>query len=103
LRLLTIELYAEEADDVVQERLHMLHRGTLSLINTDGPESIDCPRCHWAPRQWDRWECECGHRWDTFATKGSCPRCHQPPRETECLCCGIVVPHASWYAKNRPN
>ena len=58
---------------------------------------IHCPKCRWEPRALDRWECSCGHVWNTFDTFGRCPKCRHVWRETMCLSCVRWSPHADWY------
>jgi hypothetical protein len=58
---------------------------------------VACPRCRFSPRSTDRWYCKCGHRWNTFDTRGRCPACGYQWKETACLVCGEASPHADWY------
>jgi len=50
----------------------------------------------------DRWQCLCGHVWNTFDTAGRCPACSKQWKETCCLPpiaggCGRWSPHLDWY------
>jgi hypothetical protein len=60
---------------------------------------IRCPKCTWQPGKDDAWICVpgCGHRWNTFATRGRCPACGKGWRDTACLRCGAWSPHEEWY------
>lgn len=58
---------------------------------------IHCPKCRWEPRAEDRWQCACGHTWNTFDTFGRCPKCRYVWRDTMCLACARWSPHADWY------
>jgi hypothetical protein len=58
---------------------------------------VVCPRCHRSPKSADRWPCKCGHRWNTFDTRGLCPACGHQWQQTACLMCGESSPHADWY------
>ncbi len=58
---------------------------------------VRCPRCAWAPRIDDQWQCSCGARWNTFTTRGQCPQCRKQWSETACLGCKQRSPHAAWY------
>jgi hypothetical protein len=60
---------------------------------------IRCPACQWQPGKEDAWVCDpgCGHRWNTFATRGRCPGCDKQWRETACLRCAVWSPHEEWY------
>ncbi len=60
---------------------------------------IRCPRCNQPPSPSDRWLCKCGHRWNTFQTRGLCPRCQYQWEITACLVCGESSPHADWYVQ----
>jgi hypothetical protein len=66
---------------------------------------IFCPKCHWVPQEWDRWECEpsCGCVWNTFDTCGVCPSCGKNWENTQCLDCGCWSPHAEWYHESAPD
>lgn len=61
-----------------------------------GPR-IRCPRCAWSPRAHDRWQCWCGHVWNTFETRGVCPSCAFRHLDTMCLACERWSKHAAWY------
>ena len=58
---------------------------------------IRCPKCGWQPAKHDRWQCLCGHRWNTFDTRGTCPACDAAWRDTQCLRCEAWSPHDDWY------
>ena len=60
---------------------------------------IYCPRCTWAPRSEDRWECRPGCRmlWNTFETGARCPGCSKQWRVTVCLACLVGSLHEEWY------
>ena len=63
---------------------------------------IECPKCRWEPQPHDRWECSCGHLWNTFDTQGKCPRCQVQWEHTQCLSaweggCAQWSPHVDWY------
>jgi len=66
-----------------------------------GPElpGIRCPKCQWKPRVKVLWSCECGHRWNTFDTRGLCPECEHQWELTGCLQCGAMSPHLEWYVE----
>jgi hypothetical protein len=61
---------------------------------------IRCPKCEWKPRKRDRWQCQCGHRWNTFDTGGVCPACLRQWSDTQCLQCHQWSPHSDWYAQD---
>jgi hypothetical protein len=61
---------------------------------------IRCPQCKWAPRTKNLWSCKCGHRWNTFDTRGLCPGCGYQWEITGCLQCGAMSPHAEWYVRD---
>jgi hypothetical protein len=72
---------------------------------TDGPTMrspdgrlIGCPECLFRPPIDLRWNCKCGHAWNTFATSGKCPSCNFQWDLTQCPCCGEVSEHWAWYA-----
>ena len=62
-----------------------------------GTRKIRCPKCAWTPGKHDRWMCACGHRWNTFDTRGICPACDAAWRDTQCLRCQAWSPHDDWY------
>jgi len=71
---------------------------------TDGPTMrspdgrlIRCPKCLFQPPTDLRWNCKCGHAWNTFATAGKCPACQFQWEVTVCLCCGEISEHWAWY------
>ena len=58
---------------------------------------IQCSICEWTPDGKGHWTCSCGHKWDTFTTKGKCPNCGIQWRDTDCPSCGTSLPHEKWY------
>jgi len=71
---------------------------------TDGPTMrspdgrlIRCPECLFRPPTDLRWNCKCGHAWNTFATSGKCPACQFQWEVTGCPCCGEISEHRTWY------
>ena len=58
---------------------------------------IRCPKCRWVPIQKARWSCKCGHRWNTFETRGICPCCQYQWEVTQCPGCHESSRHADWY------
>jgi len=46
-----------------------------------------CPNCGEAPLQGDYWVCECGARFDMFATGAVCPQCHKQHERATCPFC----------------
>lgn len=58
---------------------------------------IFCPKCEWEPQASDRWQCSCGHLWNTFDTIGRCPSCSKVWEDTQCLSCKKWSPHLDWY------
>jgi hypothetical protein len=60
---------------------------------------IRCPKCNWLPPSDTRWPCNCGHRWNSFWTTGRCPACKHQWAITQCLHCGEVSAHRSWYVR----
>lgn len=65
---------------------------------------IYCPKCKWKPGPEDRWVCmpQCGTVWNTFWTRGVCPGCAHHWRDTQCIACGEISPHESWYHYREP-
>jgi hypothetical protein len=73
--------------------------------NTNGPTMrssegrlIRCPKCLFQPSADLRWNCKCGHRWNTFWSAGRCPACHFQWEVTRCPHCGEMSAHRAWYA-----
>jgi hypothetical protein len=60
---------------------------------------VRCPKCKWTPRANNLWSCNCGHRWNTFDTRGLCPDCRYQWEVTGCIQCGEMSPHAEWYVQ----
>ncbi|MCR6642006.1 MAG: hypothetical protein NVV82_24225 [Sporocytophaga sp.] len=58
---------------------------------------IQCSVCEWRPDGEIHWACSCGHRWNTFKTKGKCPGCKKQWENTRCPGCGKSTPHKDWY------
>jgi hypothetical protein len=58
---------------------------------------IRCPKCRWVPVREARWSCKCGHRWNTFDTRGICPSCQYQWEITLCPGCHGSSLHADWY------
>ena len=58
---------------------------------------INCPWCDWQPVAWSRWQCSCGHVWNTFDTGGTCPGCRHRWQDTQCLSCAAWASHLDWY------
>ena len=78
----------------------------------DEKARIRCPICRWQPPRSSRWYClpmgapenfagGCGHRWNTFDTRGLCPGCSYQWKHTSCLRCGSTSVHEDWYEKGR--
>jgi hypothetical protein len=77
------------------------HRARIQgepMLSPDGAR-VRCPKCEWKPSVENRWGCKCGHRWNTFWTRGLCPGCRYQWTETLCFGCGEVSPHADWYVR----
>jgi len=68
----------------------------VAMRSPDG-SSIRCPKCKGLPSSEDRWFCKCGHRWNTFWTRGLCPACRYQWTETTCQKCGESSTHSEWY------
>jgi hypothetical protein len=58
---------------------------------------IRCPKCGVSPDAEALWSCRCGHRWNTFHTRGLCPACHYQWEVTMCQQCGAWSPHEDWH------
>ena len=56
-----------------------------------------CSECEWRPDGEKHWACSCGHKWNTFDTKGKCPKCKTQWENTWCPGCGNSTPHKDWY------
>lgn len=66
---------------------------------------IYCPACSWRPDNNALWLCTrtgCSTEWNTFWTRGVCPGCAYQWRNTQCLWCGEMSPHESWYHDREP-
>lgn len=59
----------------------------------------ECPKCEWMPDGLAHWKCSCGHKWDTFSTKGVCPKCNASWEDTSCPACNTKSKHKLWYIK----
>lgn len=109
-RMLLLEVRERlKADDRDEEPPHRIQ----VPIATDGAErgapyrdagvklaTIRCPACRWHPLSSEIWMCRCGHRWNTFDTRGRCPACQYQWTETHCRVCNAKSPHGDWYAHN---
>jgi hypothetical protein len=58
-----------------------------------------CPNCNWIPSREALWQCECGHSWNTFDTRGKCPQCEKQWTTTQCINSGEWSAHDDWYKK----
>lgn len=67
-----------------------------AMRSPDG-RAIRCPKCQFRPPEGLRWQCKCGHRWNTFWTSANCPACHFQWEETGCPRCGEMSEHTAWY------
>jgi hypothetical protein len=68
----------------------------------DSCMKIYCPKCRYEPSAQDRWECSCGHTWNTFDTLGQCPECGEIWLDTQCPACGQWSKHCQWYHYQPP-
>ena len=79
----------------------------------DRKSRIRCPVCSWQPPRTSRWSClpmgapeffagGCGHRWNTFDTRGCCPGCRYQWKHTSCMRCSATSLHEDWYEKGPP-
>lgn len=59
--------------------------------------SVSCPQCSYQPAEDDTWLCDCGHEWNTFATRGRCPACGKTHQATGCPACDSASDHSAWY------
>jgi hypothetical protein len=86
-------------------------RGRISRVGApaahDGPTMcspdgrlIRCPKCSFLPPPSCRWNCKCGHTWNTFWTSGLCPSCRFQWEKTMCPSCAEMSPHQAWYASS---
>jgi hypothetical protein len=75
-------------------------RGTPDGPTMRSPDGIliRCPKCMFRPPIDLRWNCKCGHDWNTFWTSGRCPACHFQWETTQCPNCGEMSEHRGWYA-----
>jgi hypothetical protein len=84
-----------------EERYRAAERQKLAEARRAATESATakqrCPECQWIPLPSDTWTCTCGHRWNTFKTKGRCPDCDKLWDTTWCQKCKQPSPHAEWY------
>ena len=82
----------------VRSSLEMHREGTNSptMRSPDG-RLIRCPKCLFGPSADLRWNCKCGHVWNTFWTSGICPACHFHWEVTQCPHCGEMSEHRAWY------
>lgn len=63
---------------------------------------VYCPWCEYQPTTDDMWQCDCGHVWNTFATRAKCPACAKVHGQTFCHGCSKTVEHDSWYHERPP-
>lgn len=74
-------------------------RALLRLDKLPRREGFACPSCKAAPPIGDVWGCgNCGHRFDTFQSKGVCPACGAQFPATRCMECGKAHPMSEWVA-----
>jgi hypothetical protein len=59
--------------------------------------AVSCPHCSYQLADDDLWQCDCGHQWNTFATRGTCPACNKTHQVTSCPACDSVSDHSAWY------
>jgi len=71
--------------------------GGQSMRSPDG-RLIRCPACGFQPPVDHRWNCKCGHFWNTFLTSGRCPAYNFQWEQTQCPHCGVMSAHWTWYA-----
>lgn len=77
-----------------------IHRESADSPTVRSPDGrlIRCPKCLFQPSVDARWNCKCGHLWNTFWTSGRCPACHFQWEVTRCPGCGEISEHRAWYA-----
>jgi hypothetical protein len=68
-----------------------------STMRSPDGRLIRCPKCLFRPSADLRWNCRCGHIWNTFWTSGVCPACHFQWEVTQCPQCGEMSEHQAWY------
>jgi hypothetical protein len=76
--------------------MHREGKNSPSMRSPDG-RLIRCPKCLFSPPSDLRWNCRCGHVWNTFWTSGICPACHFQWEDTQCPDCGEMSEHRAWY------
>jgi hypothetical protein len=69
-----------------------------STMRSPDGHLIRCPKCLFQPPVDLRWNCNCGHIWNTFWTSGRCPACYFQWEVTQCPGCGEMSEHPAWYA-----
>lgn len=69
----------------------------LPAMRSPDGRLIHCPKCLFQPTDELRWNCKCGHVWNTFRTAGECPACHFQWELTMCPRCGEMSEHRDWY------
>ena len=87
------------------ERISLLHSYIRDQFDQElNPQEaqripgVACPDCAHRPSTKAIWVCTCGHRWNTFDTRGKCPECQRIWEKTGCSACGIATPHEDWYS-----
>jgi hypothetical protein len=80
--------------------LRKMHREGANGPTMQSPDGrlIRCPKCLFQPPEDLRWNCKCGHFWNTFWTSGRCPACRFQWEVTQCPHCGEMSKHQAWYA-----
>lgn len=74
-------------------------RALLRLDKLPRRDGFACPSCKAAPPIGDIWGCaQCGHRFDTFQSRGVCPACGAQFPATRCMECGAAHPISEWTA-----
>jgi hypothetical protein len=81
---------------IVDAQMHREGTSSARMRSPDG-RSIRCPKCLFQPAENLRWNCKCGHVWNTFWTSGLCPACHFQWKVTQCPHCGELSEHGAWY------
>ena len=79
------------------QEMHREGTNGATMRSPDG-RLIRCPKCLFLPSADLRWNCKCGHVWNTFLTSGICPACHFQWEVTQCPHCGEISEHRAWYA-----
>jgi hypothetical protein len=79
------------------QKMHREGANGPTMQSPDG-RLIRCPKCLFQPPADLRWNCKCGHFWNTFWTSGRCPACRFQWEVTQCPHCGEMSKHQAWYA-----